>query len=250
MVGVDYFHLHDVDIFNLLGLDPYIPLGQSYESILKTIRTAYLRAMLVAHPDKTKGGPETAKELNMLKDFLFDFDHSHIAAWSRVNQLVERGLSGWVSNWNPWLHPNLPGFHEPIPAYSRRFILPKTLTSVRRRLTVSETGSSPSNPIVLDCWTRSGAPSPEPSPRASKKPNRDVAPSHSTASRIVNQLTERELSGWMSTWHPWLHDPGFHEPILTYSRRLPKPKTPTSVRRRLTVSKAGSSPSNPIVLDC
>ena len=90
MVGVASAHLDHVDIFNLLGLDPYKLRSQPHQSILGVVRKAYRKVMLIAHPDKAKNGHKTAQHLNILKNFLFNFDSSHAGIPSRVTELVER----------------------------------------------------------------------------------------------------------------------------------------------------------------
>jgi hypothetical protein len=91
MVGITSTHLKDVDIFNLLGLDPYGLQNHSSKSALKEIQRACRRVMLVAHPDKANDGPEIAQQLNILKDLLYNFDSRHANISLRVTELVKRG---------------------------------------------------------------------------------------------------------------------------------------------------------------
>ncbi|KAF2258063.1 hypothetical protein CC78DRAFT_151024 [Lojkania enalia] len=128
MAEATYSLLENVNIFDLLDLDPRKLRSYSIGHILKELRTAYRRAALIAHPDKdlTKG-PETIQRLNGLKDFLSDFD-THQVDPRRVTGLVERGCIGRLSTRNPqgaWKK------HRP-------------------QANALQAGSSPSNPIVLD----------------------------------------------------------------------------------------------------
>ncbi|KAI9772438.1 MAG: hypothetical protein M1840_000641 [Geoglossum simile] len=137
MVGVNFRHLGQVDIFDLLGLNPFDShLGS------EQLRKAYRRVMLVAHPDKT-GQTVKATQLNRLRDFLLNFDPHCGQIRPRIAELFRRGRDGWVSTWNPWLNPNDPGFWQPITAYSSRGHIPRPAVA-------SKPGSSASNPIVID----------------------------------------------------------------------------------------------------
>jgi curved DNA-binding protein CbpA len=120
--------LEDVDIFDLLDLDPRKLRSHSIGHILKVLRAAYRRAALIAHPDKdpTKGS-ETIQRLNGLKDFLSDFDKHQIDP-RRVTGLVKKGCEGRSSRGNPQR------------AWKR----------LRPQENALQAGSSPSNPIVLD----------------------------------------------------------------------------------------------------
>src|SRR5216117_936595 len=103
MVGVNFRHLEEVDIFNLLGLNP----SDARVGGLKLLRKAYRRALIVAHPDRT-GQNDKAQQLSLLREFLCDFDSCDSRVGPRFDELFRRGWRGWVSNWNPWLNPNDP----------------------------------------------------------------------------------------------------------------------------------------------
>jgi hypothetical protein len=64
MVGVNFRHLEKVDIFNLLGLDPFEAKTRGLD--LKSLQNAYIRVMLVAGQDRT-GMKYKAQQLNVLK---------------------------------------------------------------------------------------------------------------------------------------------------------------------------------------
>jgi hypothetical protein len=50
MVGINFRHLEEVDIFNLLGLNP----SDARAGGLKLLRKAYRRVLVIAHPDRTR----------------------------------------------------------------------------------------------------------------------------------------------------------------------------------------------------
>ncbi|KAI9864840.1 MAG: hypothetical protein M1813_002610 [Trichoglossum hirsutum] len=158
MVGVNFRHLEDVDIFNLLGLDPFEAKTRGLDP--KSLRNAYLRVMLVAHQDRT-GRKYEAQQLNVLKEFLCGFDWRDSRLPDRIHELIREGIHGWKSTWNPWLHPNHSGFHKPIPTYQRRSRgcgrVPHSLSAS----TPTQPGSSLANPIFIDA-SMIGAPTPPP----------------------------------------------------------------------------------------
>lgn len=134
MVGVDFPNLHNVDLFNLLGLDPFAG-GE-----LKDFRRAWARVMKILHPDK--GGDEVkTQQLNLFKEYLWGHDMGEIEQMSRFSELVRRGPKRWESTWNPWVDPQHPDFSRPIPAYTQRFALGR---HDREANTIFRPGSSPS----------------------------------------------------------------------------------------------------------
>ncbi|KAI9770365.1 MAG: hypothetical protein M1839_003207 [Geoglossum umbratile] len=128
MVGVGHRGLEDVDIFDLLGLDP------NGDQDVRQLKKAYRRAMLVTHPDKTAINPnrtgDNAKvvQLNEVKEFLCDFDPDSPHIWRRVAELFRRGKYGRASSSRGRGH-----VPRPTPASA-----------------LAKPGSSPSNPIVID----------------------------------------------------------------------------------------------------
>ncbi|KAH8726689.1 hypothetical protein GQ44DRAFT_152292 [Phaeosphaeriaceae sp. PMI808] len=128
MDGVSYSFFEDVDIFSLLALDPHHLRHHSIETILKEIRKAYLKTMLIVHTDRTRTtNPKPAQRLNALKDFLGNFNNRGVVP-ERATELVERGCQNQSSTPDPRLNRK-----TPVP-----------------RRTASQPGSSPSNPIILD----------------------------------------------------------------------------------------------------
>ncbi|PVH90719.1 hypothetical protein DM02DRAFT_664754 [Periconia macrospinosa] len=123
-------NLEDVDIFNLLNVNPHKLRNLSIAIILKAIQTAYRTKMRTVHPDKARTGhldPKPAQQLNALKDFLCNFDEREVNPGT-IRKLVEEGCRQRVSR---------PGRHR-----SRR-------TPMLRR-GIPPPGSSLLNPIVLD----------------------------------------------------------------------------------------------------
>ncbi|KAF2182661.1 hypothetical protein K469DRAFT_690764 [Zopfia rhizophila CBS 207.26] len=158
MVGVAFSLLEDVDIFDLLGLDPSKLRHSSIERTLKEVRNAYLRVMLIAHPDKAGAkGHEVAQRLNALKEFLCGFDKCRVNP-DRVIELVEKGCQGWVPRWNRRFALNNSDIR--IASFERH-------TTKMPQRTTSIPGSSRSNPIVLDASGISAV-SPEQKPQESR----------------------------------------------------------------------------------
>ncbi|KAF2240903.1 hypothetical protein BU26DRAFT_202101 [Trematosphaeria pertusa] len=93
MVGVDFPNLRQVDIFDLLGLDPYALQNLTPEAQLEDIRRAYRRVMLVSHPDKAVENDDgKATLLNVLKDFLCNFDKRDPELWSTCLHIPSENL--------------------------------------------------------------------------------------------------------------------------------------------------------------
>ncbi|KAI9767648.1 MAG: hypothetical protein M1840_005519 [Geoglossum simile] len=135
MVGVGHPGLEDVDIFDLLGLDPFdfsnfkpfdFPEpGLSRVQEVQRLKKGYKRLSLITHPDR-KGDIAKFKQLSQLNEYLLRFNTSCPLIWRRIAELFRRGKDGWRGRGRG---------HVPRPTPASAFAKP---------------GSSPSNPIVID----------------------------------------------------------------------------------------------------
>ncbi|KAI9776693.1 MAG: hypothetical protein M1839_009420 [Geoglossum umbratile] len=135
MVGVGHRGLEDVDIFDLLGLDPFdfsnfkpfdfLEPSVSRVQEVQQLKKAYRRLSLITHPDR-KGDIAKFKQLSQLNEYLFRFNTSCPLIWRRIAELFRRGKDGWSGR-------------------CRGYVLRPNPASI-----LAEPGSSPSNPIVID----------------------------------------------------------------------------------------------------
>jgi len=196
--------------------------------------------MLVNHPDKNAAHPNRTRDnakavqLNELKEFLCDFDPDSPHIWRRIAELFRRGKDGRASSSRG---------HVPRPTVASPLARP---------------GSSPSNPIVIDA-PGVGAPASLPVGPSNRKGKTRAGTElrrqcrNRRSSYYPSRAPIRVKDGWASTWNPWLNprDPAFQRPVLECGRHpiscgrghVPHP-TPASA-----LTKPGSSPSNPIVID-
>lgn len=157
MVGVPFRGLRKVDIFDLLGLDPYeLRLHRKENPIghLRTLRKAWRRSILLLHPDKHSDHEKSkfrqkTQHLVDLRDYLSEFDHNKLKP-IRIKELILDGRRSWRSTWNPWLKPDNPEFWKPIHSYSQRSKKASRSSVPTTSPITSQPGSSYENPIVVD----------------------------------------------------------------------------------------------------
>ncbi|KAH0563235.1 hypothetical protein GP486_002203 [Trichoglossum hirsutum] len=163
MAGVSFQDLEQVDIFDLLSLDPS---GKNEDP--KQLRKAYKKAMFAVHPDKT--GPNIkATQLNQLKEFLCDFDASDCRIGHRIEELFRRGKH-----------------------HSRgRDRVSRSMLARRLARRLAKPGSSSWNPIVIDT-PEIGAPAP---PAVSSSNPKEKC---KTRTKQHRRCRDR----WFSEYHP------------------------------------------------